>query len=504
MTKAGGQGYSYQPLTGSGPAKPTPFAANGNLDYHGGPVMPAVHQYAIFWAPSGFSFPAGYQSGITEYLQNLAADSGKATNTTSVGAQYTDAFGNRANYNVTFEAAINDTDPYPSSGCLPYTGLGATPASFSRCLTDDQLQAEIDSFVGSHGNQRGLTNIYFLFLPNGVGNCFDNANHACFDHEYCAYHSNFNSPGGQTIYTNESFAPVDPAGCGTGNYPNDKASGIDDELSSLSHETNEAREDPLVGTGNYGWFNSNTGDEGADQCRNTANDYGPLLGGTPGVDGFNQIINGGHYILQMDWSNAHNGCEQRYNLTGTANGPASGQVGQPLTFTASGADADGGSVTGVTINFGDGTSASGTSASHTYVAAGTYQVTATITNSIGLTATATGPRVTVTKPPPPPNAFTFGRVERNTQNGTATLPVTVPSAGTLTLGGKGVRPIHKAKAQAKAVNAGTTTLKVRAKGRAARKLSRTGKARVTAKITYTPAGGKPNTERKRIRLKREG
>ena len=90
----------------------------------------------------------------------------------------------------------------------------------------------------------------------------------------------------------------------------------------------------------------------------------------------------------------------------------------------------------------------------------------------------------------------------NKRKGTAKLPVTVPSAGTLTLAGKGVKPIHKAKAQGKAVIAGTTKLKVRAKGRAARKLRRTGKLRVTAKVTYTPTGGKRNTEKRKIKLER--
>ncbi len=52
------------------------------------------------------------------------------------------------------------------------------------------------------------------------------------------------------------------------------------------------------------------------------------------------------------------------------------------------------------------------------------------------------------------------------------------------------------------MSAGTTKLKVRARGRAARKLRRTGKVSVSAKVTYTPTGGKPNTERKRIRLRR--
>src|SRR4051794_40232663 len=104
----GGKWLSYMPLNGQRPANNSPFAANGNLDYNGGPVMPSMQQYAIFWGPPG-SFPDGYKTAIDTYMQNLAADSGRATNTTSVGAQYTDSTGGRANYNVSVGGSFDDT-----------------------------------------------------------------------------------------------------------------------------------------------------------------------------------------------------------------------------------------------------------------------------------------------------------------------------------------------------------------------------------------------------------
>src|SRR6267143_1318022 len=64
----------YLPLNGEGPGKATPFNAAGNLDYHGGPVMHSNASYAIFWAPSGFSFAPGYKAATIKYLQNVAAD----------------------------------------------------------------------------------------------------------------------------------------------------------------------------------------------------------------------------------------------------------------------------------------------------------------------------------------------------------------------------------------------------------------------------------------------
>src|SRR5262245_59956559 len=68
----------YGPLNGQGPAASAlPFAPHGNLAYHGGPVMHSNTEYAIFWAPAGFSFPAGYEAAAVQYLQDVAADSGK-------------------------------------------------------------------------------------------------------------------------------------------------------------------------------------------------------------------------------------------------------------------------------------------------------------------------------------------------------------------------------------------------------------------------------------------
>jgi hypothetical protein len=71
-------------------------------------------EYAIFWAPAGFSFPAGYEGAAVQYLQDVAADSGKPTNVYSVGTQYTDSTG-RAGYGATFGASFNDATAYPAS-----------------------------------------------------------------------------------------------------------------------------------------------------------------------------------------------------------------------------------------------------------------------------------------------------------------------------------------------------------------------------------------------------
>src|SRR5260221_12043595 len=50
------------------------------LTYHGGPVMTTNKTYAIYWVPSGYSLPGGYDTTINQYFTDVAHDSGMGTN----------------------------------------------------------------------------------------------------------------------------------------------------------------------------------------------------------------------------------------------------------------------------------------------------------------------------------------------------------------------------------------------------------------------------------------
>ena len=110
-------------------------------------------------------------------------------------------------------------------------------------------------------------------------------------------------------------------------------------------------------------------------------------------------------------------------------------------------------------------------------------------------------RETQTAGPPPSvpsssNEFSFGKVKKNKTEGSAKLIVEVPGPGTLDLAKtKAVKADH-----ATAEAAGAVTLLVKSRGGALAKLNGAGKAKVNPKVTYTPDGGAPNTERKRIKL----
>jgi PKD repeat protein len=98
------------------------------------------------------------------------------------------------------------------------------------------------------------------------------------------------------------------------------------------------------------------------------------------------------------------------------NGPYVGVVGQVITFTSTGSsDPEGGQLT-YAWNFGDGTSASVASPTHSYGAALTYTVTLTVTDSANATASAS---TTATISAPVPNQLP------------TVSSVTIPSAGLL-------------------------------------------------------------------------
>ena len=287
------------------------------LTYHGGPVMHQSTVRAIFWIPSGYSVSANYESVIDGFFQNVADASGRPDNDYSVAAQYDDTSGPGA-YQVSFGGSVVDTDPFPANGCTD----GPLPV----CLTDVQLQAEIDKVVVANGWQAGLSNEFFIFTPPPVGSCFDSSSTLCAYSYYCAYHGSFTSSlgNGTVVYANLPYAaqPAAPTSCDTGARPN--GDDADPEVNLISHEQIESVTDPLLNA----WYD-NSGSEIGDKC---VWNFGPNAGD-------NEQIGTGNYSLQEEWSNQtfdpatgeQGSCVQRDTpqlvLTGTGDGSVSGSSG---------------------------------------------------------------------------------------------------------------------------------------------------------------------------------
>jgi hypothetical protein len=99
------------------------------------------------------------------------------------------------------------------------------------------------------------------------------------------------------------------------------------------------------------------------------------------------------------------------------------------------------------------------------------------------------------------NSFTFAGVTRNKKKGTATLKVNVPEPGELIGSGNGAK-VAAGATTSKAVTPGTAQLLIKAKGKKKRKLNQTGKVKLSVAVTYTPTGGKPNTQSIKVKLKK--
>jgi len=301
-----------------------------NMDYNGGPVMPSNVDYAVFWSPNGpAGYPAGYTQGLDTWFSDLAHDSGGNQNTDSVSAQYQDLTGAFSRYATTFGGGLFDTQPFPASQC-PVNG------AVTNCLTDAQIQSELERFVAARGLRKDLSHEYFLLTPPHVETCFSGDKSASPPFGgcsagiqpsklafFCAYHQNTGiSPF--LIYADDPYVPGNRF-CDDGNHPN----GFwDAELSGgLSHEQNESVTDPIP---NDAWTNG----AGADQ-------------GFEAPDGaqFNQVINGHEYWYQEEWSNEFHGCLQRLGPVGqmpTATFTVSKGSGLTLSFDATGSRAPGG------------------------------------------------------------------------------------------------------------------------------------------------------------------
>ena len=264
--------------------------------------------------PTTLTFDAKYQALINQYFADVAHDSGGTNNVYSVATQYFDNPGGvHIQYQSTFGGSYVDKDPLPANGCDD----GVDPY----CITDKQIANEIQTVLTAKGWRGGLDHVFFLMTPNGVGSCFDALGTECTTNTFCAYHNFFvDSNVENVIYANEPY--MGPSGDCTGTSPGDVQGfpndvDADTTINTISHEHNEAITDPLTDPNFLAWVAAD-GSENGDLC---AYSFGTQVG--TGAGSYNQVINGHHYDLQQEFSNAGDGCMQHLG------GPAT-----PATFSS--------------------------------------------------------------------------------------------------------------------------------------------------------------------------
>jgi hypothetical protein len=353
-------------------------AASGRVLYHGGSVLHSNRTHVVFWQPSrpGLSFDSGYEALVERFVAGVAAASHSTTNVYGLSGQYGDGFGPAA-YAYSYAGAVVATDPLPASDCQePSTA----PPGWTACLTDAQLQSELEHVVAGYHLPRTASDVYLLLTPNGFGNCLDSSSRSCAlggaDHGYCAYHS---QTGGGILYAVLPYNAVQ----GHCNFsdPRPNGSTADPELSTVAHEQAEVATDP---SGDDGWFASD-GLEIADLC---LHHFGRALGGS-GARAWNESISGGHYYLQELWSNDNGGCAARPDPDRVSfSVPAHARVGRRVVFTARASDRHG-AIMGYAWSFPGRARSGRRRASHVFRRPGRYKVVLRVTDSAGNWAFAT-------------------------------------------------------------------------------------------------------------------
>lgn len=297
-TTAQGHSVHVMPTPTAAKALPTP-ALTAALSYHGGPIMPTIEIYNIFWVGTlqgggTATLTSHYESVAHNFAFDYAGHSVDNNNTQyyqTSPSKYVSGL-NAIAAGDSFGASYVDTDAFPASGCTD----SLTPKN---CITDAQLQAEIVKVLGVKGWTGGFNKIFLVYTGQGEGSCFDSSSSSCAYKQYCAYHGSFTS-GTQEIvygnmpYANPTFCSTTGQGFPTGDPPADAAVNV------ASHEVSEAITDPELNA----WWDGSNGEEIGDLCAWTfgANGYG--------AGHANQDWNGRFYELQLEYDNKKATCVQ--------------------------------------------------------------------------------------------------------------------------------------------------------------------------------------------------
>jgi hypothetical protein len=255
--------------------------AVGNMTYHGGPVQHTQKVFTIFWQGSSTPFPAGYQTTINQFVQDLSLSPYYG-----IAGQYGDSNG-EVSPMLTFGGTWLDT-----TNALPHAAV-----SFA------DLTAEVNRAKAANGWSSDANSYFQVYTPSGFSSSASAG--------ICGLHYFANPAVGQILYPQPGCFPGAP-------YPN--ADVADAAINISAHEIIETVTDPL---GN-GWFFQSSAGEIGDLCA--------WIFGTRAGDGSNVVMNGHPYIVQMEWSNAISGCtltSTQPSATITANGS-----GGPLTLHA--------------------------------------------------------------------------------------------------------------------------------------------------------------------------
>ncbi|HEY5318716.1 MAG TPA: PKD domain-containing protein [Solirubrobacteraceae bacterium] len=373
---------------------------------HGGAVMHGNETFALTWDPNRW-YPALTRGYMEQFLKDVADGSGTFTSPYAITAQYQDASGRAANSSKYGGACIDYGNPggytcqfgdttgtgvgndYPAKRCTP-TG-GSTV-----CLTDAQVQGELAMHLSRTGLlggvMSGYTPLLVLLTPPGVEVCLDAAGGLCSANgssaaQFCSYHSQVNFNGTEVAYVVQPFTAG--TGCDEPKLPELPVNPTPEDSaiyqgSRLVSPLSQAQMAAIVNPGLNGWF--------AEDGSEVNDNYGCVPGGVPADAVTVGTSAQSPYYLQPEFNNAGvidtdpsvPACALGVTLAPNFVVPSSVEPGDVVQFD--------GSITASTLivpkadyawSYGDGTTATGPSAEHSYSKGGTYTVKLTVTDRGG-------------------------------------------------------------------------------------------------------------------------
>jgi hypothetical protein len=239
--------------------------ANARLNYYGGPVMPNVKVYAVFWGPNVYSqvkmrigaffndlTNSAYMDWLNQYNTNVQSVS---------GSQGTNQFIGRGTYAGEITIA-----PTLTSGKVDMRDISTEVVAQ---LTKGTLPAPDEN------------TLFMIYMPPGVTVTDGNSDTYCTASGSCANHTTVKFNGKRVAYgLLPDFSPGSGCERGCGNAP----TGFDNLTGNSSHEMVEAVTDIAVDEANnappVAWYDPNTDNEISDICDDDQNQYTPKGGAT--------------------------------------------------------------------------------------------------------------------------------------------------------------------------------------------------------------------------------
>ena len=283
----------------------TPFAARGNLIYHGGPVMQTNTTYAIYWLPAGQTMSANYQSIINGFFHERRRRERLDDDVYGRDTQYYDGLEPEVFVqNTRASAARTSTRRRRSRRGAATASTRQRRLQLTGCVTDAQIQDEIDARAQRDRLDAEPDKLFFVFTPRSVGSCIDTVSRTMRVHATTARTTATTSAAARdVIYANQPYTETSQLGTARRLRPGPAPERrLGRRHAQRRRATSTTRRSPTQ-TATPG--TTRRGNENGDKCAWTF--------GTPlGIDGrsaqYNQVIGTGTYYLQQEWSNASSSC----------------------------------------------------------------------------------------------------------------------------------------------------------------------------------------------------